>query len=156
MILNKIIVFCLDVKISRGSKGFSTSVFRKATFSGVFTNFDSLIFDSYKTGLIFTLLFCCFTICPDMQSFNLEVDQLRQIFKGNNHSVTLIDQCVETILNKTFVPKKTLITVPKKDILTVLPLLGQFSLNLRSTLYNCFKKKLPKCNIKVIFQSKII
>ena len=49
----------LDVKITRGSDGFSTSVFHKATFSGVFTNFDSFIFESYKTNLIFTLLFCC-------------------------------------------------------------------------------------------------
>ena len=34
----------LDVKNTRGSNGFSTSVFGKATFSGVFTNFDSFIF----------------------------------------------------------------------------------------------------------------
>ena len=47
----------LDVKITCGSNGFSTSVFRKGTFSGVFTNFDSFIFESYKTNLIFTLLF---------------------------------------------------------------------------------------------------
>ena len=32
--------------------------------------------------------------------------------------------------------------------------LGQFSLNIRSILYNCFNKTLPQCNIKVIFQSK--
>ena len=68
--------FFLDVKITRGSNGFSTSLFRKATFSGVFTIFDSFIFESYKTGLIFTLLFRCFTICSDMQSFHLEVEQL--------------------------------------------------------------------------------
>ena len=86
----------LDVKITHESNGFSTSVFRKATFSGVFINFDSFIFESYKTSLIFTLLFCCFTICPDMQSFHLEVEQLRQIFKCNNYPVGLIDQCVKT------------------------------------------------------------
>ena len=114
----------LDVQITRGSKGFSTSVFRKTTFSGVFTNFDSFIFESYKTGLIFILLFRCFTICSDTQSF-----QLRQIFKWNSYPVTLIDQCVKTFLNKIFIPKRTLITVSKKDILIVLPFLGQFSLN---------------------------
>ena len=38
----------LDVEITRGSNGFSTSVFRKATFSGVFTNFDSLSFSLTK------------------------------------------------------------------------------------------------------------
>ena len=66
----------LDVKITRENNGFSTSVFRKATFSGVFTNFDSFIFESYKTNLIFTVLFCCFIICSDMQSFHLKVEQL--------------------------------------------------------------------------------
>ena len=88
-----------------------------------------------------------------MQSFHLEVDQLRQIFKCNSYAVTLIDQCVKIFLNKIFVPKRTLITVSKKDILIVLPFLGQFSLNLRSRLYNCFRKTLPQSNIKVNFQS---
>ena len=144
----------LDVKITHGSNGFSTSVFRKATFSGVFTNLDSFIFESYKTNLIFTLLFRCFTICSDMRSFHLEVEQLQQIFKCNNYPVGLIDQCVKTFLNKIYVSKRILITVSKKDVLIVLPFLGQFSLNLRSRLYNCFNKTLPQCNIKVIFQSK--
>ena len=93
---------------------------------------DSFIFESYKTGLIFTLLFHCFTICSDIPSFHLELDRLRQIFKFNNYPVTLLDQCVKTLLNEIFVPKRALITVPKKYILTVLPFLGQFSLNLRS------------------------
>ena len=67
----------------------------------------------------------------------------------------LIDQCVKTFLNKIYLPKRILITVPKKDVLTVFSFLGQFSLNLRSRLYNCFNKTLPRCSIKVIFQSKI-
>ena len=46
-----------------------------------------------------------------------------------------------------------LITVPKKDVLIVLPFLSQFSVNLRSRLYNCFNKSLPQCNMKVIFKS---
>ena len=28
-----------------------------------------VLFESYKTGLVFVLLFRCFTICSDMQSF---------------------------------------------------------------------------------------
>ena len=39
----------LDIKICRENNKFTTSVFRKPTFSGVFTNFDSFIpnFDSF-------------------------------------------------------------------------------------------------------------
>ena len=47
----------LDVKIARGSNGFSTSIFREATFSGVFMNFDSFIFESYKTDLAVLLFY---------------------------------------------------------------------------------------------------
>ena len=50
--------------------------------------------------------------------------------------------------------KRILSAVPKKDVLIVLPFLGQFSLNLRSRIYNCFNKTLPQRNIKVYFQSK--
>ena len=57
-------------------------------------------------------------------------------------------------MNKIYIPKRTQITVPKKEVRIVLPFLGQFSLNLRSRLYNCFNKTLPQCNLKVIFQSK--
>ena len=61
----------LDVTITRRSKGFSPSVFRRATFSGVLRNFDNFMFESYKLGLIFALLCRCFTICSDMQRFQL-------------------------------------------------------------------------------------
>ena len=146
----------LDVKTTHRNKGFSTSVLRKATLSSVFRNFDSFIFECYKTGLIFALLFRCFTICSDMQSFHVEVDQLLQLFKYNNYPVTLIDQCVKTFLNKIFVPKRTLITVLKKGLLIVLPFLRKFSSNLRSRLYNCFKKRYPNVTLKLYFNPKIV
>ena len=40
----------LDIKVSRGNNKFVTSVFRKPTFTGVFTNFESFIPDIYKRG----------------------------------------------------------------------------------------------------------
>ena len=38
----------LDVKITRKNKRFVTSIFCEATFNGVFTDYDSFIFDTYK------------------------------------------------------------------------------------------------------------
>ena len=144
----------LDVKVTLGSKGFSSLVFYKATFSGVFMNFYSFIFESSKICLTFSLLFRCFSIYSDIHYFDLEVYQLCQIFKCNNYPVTLIDQCIKTFLHRIFVAKRTLITAPKKDLLIVFPFLGQFSLNLESRLHNCFNKTLHQCNNKVIFRSK--
>ena len=46
-----------DILISRSENGFKTSVYHKPTFSGVYSNFNSFIYDEYKIGLVFTMLF---------------------------------------------------------------------------------------------------
>ena len=35
---------------------FTTSIYQKPTFSGVYTNFDSFLPNNYKIGMIYTLL----------------------------------------------------------------------------------------------------
>ena len=59
----------LDVKITRNNNQLITSVFRKATFSGVFTNFKSFMPVTYKFGLVHTLLHRSFSICSYMKDF---------------------------------------------------------------------------------------
>ena len=46
----------LDITITRENNKFVTSVYRKPTFSGVFTNFEKFIQEMHKRGLIETLL----------------------------------------------------------------------------------------------------
>ena len=79
---------------------------------------------------------------------------MRSIFKCNNYPVNKTDQCIKKFLDKLYLPKQIVLTVPKKELLVALPFLGMFSLNLRKHLYKVVRKSLPQCNIKVIFQSK--
>ena len=144
----------LDFKTTRKNKRFVTSIFLKATFSGVFTNYDSFIFDTYKIGLVHAFLFQFFKICSCMENFHLEVEDLRSIFKCNNYPVNIIYQCIKKFLDKVYVPKLIVPAVPKKELLVVLPFLGTFSLNLRKRLYKSVSMSLPQCNIKVTFESK--
>ena len=113
--------------------------------------FLQIIFDTYKIGLVHTLLFRFFKICSSMENFHIEVKLLGSIFKCNNYPVNITDQCIKKFLDKLYVPKQI---VPKRELLVVLPFLGKFSLNLRKRLYKSVSKSLPQCNIKVIFQSK--
>ena len=53
----------LDVKITCSNNHLITSVFRKATFSSVFTNFKSFMPVTYKFGLVHTVLHRSFSIC---------------------------------------------------------------------------------------------
>ena len=99
------------------------------------------------------LLFRFFKICSSMENFHIEVEHLRSILKCNNYPVNIIDQCIKKFLDKLYVPKQIVLTVPKRELLVVLPFLGTFSLNLRKRLYKSVSKSLPQCNIKVIFQS---
>ena len=140
----------LYVKIKR----FVPSPFRKTIFNGVFTNYDSFILDTYKTGLVHTLLFRFSKICSSMENFHIEVKYLRSIFKCSNYPVNIIDQFIKNLLDKLFVPKQIVPAVPKRKLLVILPYLRKFSLNLRKHLCKSVNQSLPQCNIKLIFQSK--
>ena len=114
-----------DVKISRKNKRFVTSIFRKATFIGIFTNYDSFIFDTCKKDAVNTLLLRFFKVCSSIENGHVEVEHLRGIFKCNNYSINIIDQCIKKFLNKLYIPKQIVPTVPKRELLVVLPFLGK-------------------------------
>ena len=60
----------LDINILHKNEKFATNVYRKKTFSRVYTNFKSFIPETYKTGLIKSLLFRCFSLYPDFIKFD--------------------------------------------------------------------------------------
>ena len=68
----------LDVKIFRENDKFVTSVFKKETFSGVYTNFISFIPLQYKFGLVHTLLNRCFNLSSKFLKFHHEVDKIKK------------------------------------------------------------------------------
>ena len=63
----------IDVNICAKNGKFVTSVYRKPTFSGVFTNFESFIPMYQKRGLLHTLLHRSFSICCDFKTFHFEI-----------------------------------------------------------------------------------
>ena len=124
----------LDIKINRDNNRFLTSVYRKPTFSGVFTNFDSYIPLSYKSGLISSLLYRAFKLCSNFEIFHQEIIFLKDIFKRNGYPSNFIDKCVKTFLDKIFIEKKVFSVAQKKELVCVLPFIGKKSLQLRSQL----------------------
>ena len=64
----------LDVLVIREVDKFSTSLYPKSTFSGLYTNFNSFVADSYKKGLIYCLLFRVFTLTVNWEKFHEEVN----------------------------------------------------------------------------------
>ena len=60
----------LDIKVVRENNIFTASVYRKPTFSGVYTHFSSYMPFSYKFNLVSTIIFRSFTLCTDMPKFH--------------------------------------------------------------------------------------
>ena len=104
----------LDVKITCRNNQLVMSVFRKATFSGVFTNFKSFIHVAYKFGLVYTLLHCSFSICSSREKFHEEIVLLKDIFKRSEHHQFFTEKCLKNYLSNLFVPKRIIHTVDKK------------------------------------------
>ena len=144
----------LDINIFREKGKFVTNVYRKKTFSGVYTNFNSFIPETYKTGLIESLLFRCFNLCSDFVKFHHEINILKGILYKNSYPRDFVYKRIKNFLDRVLTQKVVVSTVPKKDLMIVLPYLGKLSLQIRTRINRVMKNKLPHCNFRIVFQSK--
>ena len=142
----------LDVLVTRTDDGFVTDLYRKSTFSGVFTNFFSFLSIQFKTCLVSTLLFRCQQLTSSTQKFHEEVMRLRMILAKNSYPLEFVDQCVAAFLNKQY--KRPVHTVEKRSEVVVLPYLGKLSLEIRNRLKKYVNKHISNVKLMVIFRSQ--
>ena len=69
----------LDILISREDEKFVINVYRKLTFSGVYTTFEIFIPQTCKIGLVLSLLHHIFRLSSDFKKFHHEVNNLKNI-----------------------------------------------------------------------------
>ena len=112
----------LDVKICHKNNKLNTYVYRKPTFSRVFTDFKSFTPTVYIFGLVYTLLNHCFSIDSSYQKFHNAMKQIFKLKKG--YLILFIDRCIKQFLQKRNVTKAIQDTDNKKQLLIVLPFLG--------------------------------
>ena len=105
---------------------FVISVFRKCTFSGVYPNFISFLQLEYKLGLVQTLD-RCFDLSSNFLKFHPEVDKLKKILSKNTYTPKFIDRCIQNFPNSMFIQTPQIATLPKKELIIILPDLGKIS-----------------------------
>ena len=76
---NKLSFF--DVEVIREKGKCITTIYRKPTFSGVYSNFESFLPSVYKFGMVYTLVYRCFHICSNWTQFHTELIFLKGIFQ---------------------------------------------------------------------------
>ena len=143
----------LDVNVYRSDNKLVTSIHRKDTFSGVYTNFNSFIPIEYKCGLVLTLLHRAFVITSSFKGISDEILKLKEILYSNGYPSKFVDRYILMFFNKLHEKRIPVLTVPKKDIVIVLPFLGSISLLVKKNLIQTFSQFVPTFKLKVVFRT---
>ena len=112
----------LDLELSRQQGKLVTTLYRKPTFSVVYTHFDSFLPTDYKVGMIYTLAYRCFKICSNWTRFHEELKFSKHILLKNEYPLSFIDKCFKMVINKLVIKRPQVTTVEKKTLVLSLPL----------------------------------
>ena len=90
----------------------------------------------------------------DFVKFHHEINIIKSILYKNSYPRDFVDKCIKEFLNRVLTRKVVVSTVPKKDLMIVLPYLGKLSLQIRTRINLVMKSKLLHCNFRIVFQTK--
>ena len=85
---------------SSHSHAFSTSIYRKKTFTGLYTKWDSFTPRKYKINLIRTLTFRCFRICSSSSLLRSSLSELRKLLSQNGYPAGIVNYNINDVLNR--------------------------------------------------------
>ena len=142
----------LDIDVIRERGKFSTTIYRKPTFSGVYSNFERFLPSAYKFGMVYTLVYRFFRICENWKKLHSELTFLKNISRKNGYTENFIDQCFKKFLDNIHLVKEKVPRVERKRLLLVLPYLGAISLQTRNKLQQTIKGVLNHCKLGIAFK----
>jgi len=143
----------LDVSITRDNNRFSTATYRKPTYTGLTTKFDSFIPIKYKTNLINTLINRAYKISKSYQIFTKEIDFITDTLRRNGFPLFVIQRSIRQTLNNIFV-KREPVQLAAKDIIYInLPYIGPMSYTIRRKLLNLVNIHYSTVDLRILFTS---
>lgn len=143
----------LDVLVSKYQTGFTTSLYRKDTFTNLGMKFNSFIPHSFKSNLISGLITRAFKICSTETSFNSELYFLKSYFLKNNFPAKFINDSFKKTLQSFYNPSENLnYNVLGKPVYFELPHLGTHSETLKRQIQQVVRQFFPQ--LKMVFIGK--
>ena len=143
----------LDVSITRHGSKFTSSIYRKATFTGQYINFRSHCSLKRKTNLIRTLCDRAIKICSP-ENLDQELNTISQILQDNSYPKELISKIMEQHRRKQ--QQQTMIGPQRCPIPIKLQFLGKDSHRFESELKAAVKTCYFSAEPRIIFSSRPI
>ena len=141
----------LDVCVERVGAAFETSVYRKKTFTGLYTHFSSFTPLTYKLGLMYTLMSRAFRISSSFSTVNVEFERIKAYLVRNGFPATIIDRATRKFLSKFYGPKPVVSTVEKLRLTICLPFTGKHGMDLRKRVTKLIKGAFPQVSLQFVF-----
>ena len=107
----------LDEEVSRQESKFVTKFYRKPTFSGAYTHFDSFLPTVFKFDMVFTLACQSFNFSSHWTKFLEELNFLKGVFFNNEYFLSFIDKCFKTVIKKLVLKRPQITAVEKKTLI---------------------------------------
>ena len=143
----------LDVHTIRHNHKYITSVYRKPTFSGVYTHYDSFIPASYKYSLVSTLLYRAFSICSSWDRIHTEFENIKSIMIRNGYPVELINRGITTFLSRIHKPRQKQHEDKQEPAMIVLPFLGNYTKRVEKRIKQSLRQHLPDVRVNFIYRA---
>lgn len=145
----------LDVKVTRTTSGFVTSTFYKPTHTGLYTDWNSFTPRKYKFNLVKTLLSRAWNICSNKELFEHDCQTIKDNLMKNHYPEKLVDAVIRNFKEKQESREvaEKLQTVPKLEVMMMLPFHGLISEKLRRNLTNLFKDAYPQVSLKIVYKT---
>ena len=86
--------------------------------------------------------------------FQNEINILKIILYKISYPRDFGDKCIKKVLDRVLTHKVVVGTVPKKELMIVLPYLDKLSLQIYIRINHVMKNKLFHCNFRIVFQCK--
>ena len=96
----------LDILNDSSSNKLVTSVYRKPTYTGLLTNYNSFTSPNYKKGLIKTLINRTFRINSTWSGFRYDILNLKSVLQKNEFPLKLIDKSISKYLSNNVFKQK--------------------------------------------------
>lgn len=137
---------------TNGSHGYATRIYRKPTFTSLYTNFYSYIPLAYRLTVLKCLLVRAYRLCSSLSLFLSEVTTIRSQLLRNAYPGWLLDRMIKrsiTALKQT--PPPTF-GPPKNRLFIGLPYLDKTTDHFRRSLKQICKKFFPHLDVIIYFK----
>ena len=114
-------------------------------------NFTAIVPTSWKKGLIITMLHRAKKVCSSLDLFNIEVENLREIFYKNGYPNNFFNNVLDKFMNRSILDESSDSSDTQRQcVLLKLPFVGEASYDLSKRL-KCLIGDAFNVNVRVVF-----